>query len=29
MLARRGYSQPLAVDVVTTELAGEYERRRV
>ena len=29
MLARRGYSQPLAVDVVTTELAHELERRRV
>lgn len=29
MLARRGYSQGLAVDVVTAELANEYERRRV
>ena len=29
MLARRGYSQSLALDVVTTELANEYERRRV
>ncbi|WP_425003826.1 recombination regulator RecX [Mycolicibacterium sp. S3B2] len=29
MLARRGYSQGLALDVVTTELANEYERRRV
>ena len=29
MLARRGYSQSLAVDVVTTELANERERRRV
>jgi len=29
MLARRGYSQSLALDVVTTELANERERRRV
>ena len=29
MLARLGYSQSLALDVVTTELANEYERRRV
>lgn len=29
MLARRGYGQTLAVDVVTTELATERERRRV
>jgi len=29
MLARRGYSQSLAVDVVTVELANERERRRV
>jgi regulatory protein len=29
MLARRGYSQSMAVDVVTTELALERERRRV
>ena len=29
MLARRGYSQSLALDVVSTELANEYERRRV
>ena len=29
MLARRGYSQSLALDLVTTELANEYERRRV
>lgn len=29
MLARRGYSQSLAVDVVTSELANERERRRV
>jgi regulatory protein len=29
MLARRGYSQTMAFDVVKTELAGERERRRV
>lgn len=29
MLARRGYGQSLAVDVVTCELANERERRRV
>ncbi|MGY4651954.1 recombination regulator RecX [Mycobacterium sp. URHB0021] len=29
MLARRGYSQTTALDVVTGELAGERERRRV
>jgi regulatory protein len=29
MLARRGYSQSMAFDVVTSELAGERERRRV
>jgi regulatory protein len=29
MLARRGYSQTMAVDVVSTELALERERRRV
>jgi regulatory protein len=29
MLARRGYSQTMAFDVVKAELAGEYERRRV
>ncbi len=29
MLARRGYSQSMAVDVVTTELANEQERRKV
>jgi len=29
MLARRGYSQNLALDVVTTELANERERRKV
>lgn len=29
MLARRGYGQSLAVDVVTSELANERERRRV
>jgi len=29
MLARRGYSQTMAFDVVSTELAGEHERRRV
>ena len=29
MLARRGYHQSVAFDVVTTELAGERERRRV
>ena len=29
MLARRGYSQTMALDVVTTELASEHERRRV
>ena len=28
MLARRGYGQSMAVDVVTTELASERERRR-
>ena len=28
MLARRGYGQTMAVDVVSTELAGERERRR-
>jgi regulatory protein len=29
MLARRGYGQSLAVDVITCELANERERRRV
>jgi regulatory protein len=29
MLARRGYSQTMAFDVVKVELAGERERRRV
>jgi regulatory protein len=29
MLARRGYGQAVAVDVVTSELASERERRRV
>ncbi|MFB1299391.1 recombination regulator RecX [Mycobacterium sp. pW049] len=29
MLARRGYHQSMAVDVVTAELANERERRRV
>jgi len=29
MLARRGYGQSMAIDVVTTALAGERERRRV
>jgi regulatory protein len=29
MLARRGYGQTMAVDVVTSELANERERRRV
>jgi regulatory protein len=29
MLARRGYGQAMAVDVVTSELANERERRRV
>jgi regulatory protein len=29
MLARRGYSQSMAVDVVTGEIANERERRRV
>ena len=29
MLARRGYHQSMALDVVSTELAGERERRRV
>jgi regulatory protein len=29
MLARRGYGQSMAVDVVTNELASERERRRV
>jgi regulatory protein len=29
MLARRGYGQSMAVDVVTSELANERERRRV
>ncbi|MCG7597240.1 recombination regulator RecX [Mycobacterium sp. PSTR-4-N] len=29
MLARRGYSQTMALDVVTAELANERERRRV
>lgn len=29
MLARRGYSQTMAADVVTIEVAGERERRRV
>ena len=29
MLARRGYTQTMAYDVVSTELAAERERRRV
>jgi len=29
MLARRGYSQSMAVSVVTDALAAERERRRV
>jgi regulatory protein len=29
MLARRGYGQSMALDVVTTEVASERERRRV
>ncbi|MGH3596466.1 MAG: recombination regulator RecX, partial [Mycobacterium sp.] len=29
MLARRGYDQTMAYDVVSTELAAERERRRV
>jgi regulatory protein len=29
MLARRGYSQSMAVDVVSVEMANERERRRV
>jgi regulatory protein len=29
MLARRGYSQTMAFDVVSAELASEHERRRV
>lgn len=29
MLARRGYSQTIALDIVTAELANERERRRV
>jgi regulatory protein len=29
MLARRGFSQSMAYDVVSVELAGEQERRRV
>jgi regulatory protein len=29
MLARRGYDQTMAYDVVSTELAAEWERRRV
>ncbi len=29
MLARRGYSQTMALDVVTAELVNERERRRV
>jgi regulatory protein len=29
MLARRGYGQSMAVDVVTSELANERQRRRV
>jgi regulatory protein len=29
MLARRGFSQSMAIDVVSVELAGERERRRV
>jgi regulatory protein len=29
MLARRGYTQSMALDVVTSELASERERRRV
>ncbi len=29
MLARRGYNQTMAFDVVNVELASERERRRV
>lgn len=29
MLARRGYSQSMALDIVTTELVNERERRKV
>ena len=29
MLARRGFGQSMAYDVVSAELAGERERRRV
>ncbi|MGD9620395.1 MAG: recombination regulator RecX [Mycolicibacterium sp.] len=29
MLARRGYDQSMALDVVTSELANEWERRKV
>ncbi|MGV0716792.1 recombination regulator RecX [Mycolicibacterium sp. XJ662] len=29
MLARRGYHQSMALDIVTVELAAEHERRRV
>jgi regulatory protein len=29
MLARRGYSQTMACDVVSAELAAERDRRRV
>jgi regulatory protein len=29
MLARRGFDQTVAYDVVSAELAGERERRRV
>jgi regulatory protein len=29
MLARRGYSQTMAFDVVKSELASERERRKV
>jgi regulatory protein len=29
MLARRGFTQSMAYDVVSVELAGERERRRV
>ena len=29
MLARRGYNQSMALDVVTAELANERERRKV
>jgi regulatory protein len=29
MLARRGFDQSMAYDVVSVELAGEQERRRV